>query len=274
MSTEPELPVEERIFQLLQHLGIERTHIAARLPRDWTGLAATHPEVFSSLTLVCPMAVDPNILGGFTSRLMVFNGDQGPPAERVRSALEGVPEASVASLRDYPIAAWADVVADRTDDIGSTMMNFLAMIDCPVENMVPPTEMDGEVAGISYHIQGSGPPLLLLPLWLSPSQWEPLVPRLSEQYCTITLRGAELGMVAVLESRGRAGGYLGMVRSLIDAVELHPGESVLEVGCGTGVLDRWLARHTGGENQITGLDINSYLLQEAQGLVRKDGLSG
>ena len=31
MITEVELPVEERLLQLLQHLGIERTHVADRL---------------------------------------------------------------------------------------------------------------------------------------------------------------------------------------------------------------------------------------------------
>ena len=59
-------------------------------------------------------------------------------------------------------------------------------------------------AGISYRIRGAGPPLVLLPMFLAPSQWEPLAPRLSERYCTITLGGAALGAVAILESRGRS----------------------------------------------------------------------
>jgi hypothetical protein len=33
---------------------------------------------------------------------------------------------------------------------------------------------EGEIAGVSYRIQGSGPPLVLMPLLLSPSQLEPL----------------------------------------------------------------------------------------------------
>ena len=114
--------------------------------------------------------------------------------------------------------------------------------------------------------------MVLLPLFLAPSQWEPLIPRLSEHFCTITLGGIELGAVAILESRGRAVGYLQMVRTLIDETQLRPGETVLEVGCGTGVLDRWLAHHTRGEHRIVGVDINRYLLQEAEALSRKEGL--
>jgi ubiquinone/menaquinone biosynthesis C-methylase UbiE len=100
------------------------------------------------------------------------------------------------------------------------------------------------------------------------------VPRLSQHYCTITLGGVELGAVAILESRGRAVGYVQMVRTLIDETQLHPGETVLEVGCGTGVLDRWLAQHTGGKHRIIGVDINRHLLQEAMALTRKEGLEG
>src|SRR5207247_828792 len=109
-------------------------------------------------------------------------------------------------------------------------------------------------------------------MFLAPSQWEPLVPLLSERYCTITLEGAALGAVAILESRGRAVGYLQMVRTLLDETQLHPGESVLEVGCGTGVLDRWLAQRTRRAHCITGVDINPYLLQEAKALARREGL--
>jgi ubiquinone/menaquinone biosynthesis C-methylase UbiE len=275
MTTETALPVEERIRQLLQHLGIDQAHVAGRLPVDWTGLATTSPEVFSSLTLVGPLSVDPHTVGRLASRLLVFNGDQGPTAERVRTAMDRVPDARLITLRDCGSLGWTDVVADHTDEIGSVMMQFLARTKLPEgREIVPPAAGDGEVAGISYRIRGAGPPLVLLPLFLAPSQWEPLVPRLSEQYCTITLGGIALGAVAILESRGRAVGYVQMVRTLIDETQLHPGETVLEVGCGTGVLDRWLAHHTGGTHRIIGVDINRYLLQEALALARKEGLEG
>jgi ubiquinone/menaquinone biosynthesis C-methylase UbiE len=101
-----------------------------------------------------------------------------------------------------------------------------------------------------------------------------LVPRLSEQHCTITLGGVELGAVALLEAQGRAAGYVHMVQALMDETQLQPSQRVLDVGCGTGVVDRWLVRHTDGKNRIIGVDINRYLLEEAMALARKEGLEG
>ena len=79
-------------------------------------------------------------------------------------------------------------------------------------------------------------------------------------------------MVAFLEARAQ--GYLRVVRSLVDETGLRPGETVLEVGCGSGVILRWLARRASGANHITGVDINPYLLREAAALAKKEGVEG
>ena len=42
---ESDLPVEERIHKLLQHLGIERAHFAGQMQGDWIGLTASYPEI-------------------------------------------------------------------------------------------------------------------------------------------------------------------------------------------------------------------------------------
>jgi hypothetical protein len=63
-----------------------------------------------------------------------------------------------------------------------------------------------EIAGDA---DGAGAPLVLLPLDLSPGQWEPLIPVLAAPHCTITLGGALLGSVASLEERDRSG-YMGL----------------------------------------------------------------
>jgi SAM-dependent methyltransferase len=276
MITEVELPVEERLVRLFQHLGIARAHVAARGVGDWGGLAARHPDYIASLTLICPRGMDPNTLATLAPRLLVLAGDQGRPDALTRQAVENLQAATLITLRDYVSpTTYADVVADRSADIGDAMIDFLARMDqVQGTRTVALPRGEGEVAGISYHIHGSGPPLVLLPLGMAASQWEPLVPRLSERWCALTLGGAYLGMIGSLEARGRTAGYLGVVRRLIEEAELRPGETVLEVGCGTGVLDRWLARHTGRANHIVGMDISRYVLREATALARREGLEG
>jgi SAM-dependent methyltransferase len=64
-----------------------------------------------------------------------------------------------------------------------------------------------------------------------------------------------------------------MVQHVMEAVHLRPGEVILDVGCGSGVLDRWLARSTGQANRIIGVDRNRYLLREASALARQEGLA-
>jgi ubiquinone/menaquinone biosynthesis C-methylase UbiE len=81
-----------------------------------------------------------------------------------------------------------------------------------------------------------------------------------------------LGSVASLEARGRSTGYLGVVRNTIEEAGLQPGDAILDVGCGTGVLDRWLVRRTGGAHRLVAVDIHRTLLREAVALARREGL--
>ncbi len=271
MATEVELPVEDRILQLLQHLGIQQAHFAASNSLDWQGLVTAHPEVISSLTLVTPRAVDPGVLGTIAPRLLVFNGDRGNSAEGLQRAMVSLPDATLVALHDYLRSNAADVIADRGDSIGPTLIDFLGRTnDGPEARTIPLSEGEGEMAGISYRIRGSGPPLLLLPIEYAPSQWEPLLPALTQHYSTITLGGAWLGVVAILEARAQ-GDYMAAVQRLVDETRLQPAERVLDVGCGSGSLNRWLAHRTNRGNRIVGVDISPYLLGEAKALARNEG---
>jgi SAM-dependent methyltransferase len=60
-----------------------------------------------------------------------------------------------------------------------------------------------------------------------------------------------------------------IVRNMMEEVALRPGETILDVGCGPGAMARWLAQHTRGAHAITAVDINRYLLQEAEALIQK-----
>jgi SAM-dependent methyltransferase len=128
------------------------------------------------------------------------------------------------------------------------------------------------MAGISYRIRGAGPPLVLLPLALAPSQWEPLIATLSARCCTISLGGPLLGVVGILEGRGRSN-YLAIIQNVLDVVGIHPDEVVLEVGGGSGVVLREIARRSAGANRIIDVDISPYLLREAASLAKQAGLA-
>ena len=176
------------------------------------------------------------------------------------------------TLSEYVDASWSDVIADRADEVGSALRDHLERGPRLPDVTVAPES--GLVDGIRYEARGGGPPLVLLPLGLAPSQWEPVIEGLSENFCTITLGGAELGMVAQLEERARSVWYQGMLRDLVAATGLQAGQRVLEVGCGGGTVLRWLARQTAGANPIVGVDVNRYLLREARALVEEQALAG
>ena len=268
-----DLPVEERIVQVFRHLGITQAHVGASVAPDWRGLATKHPTLIASLTLVCPTALDPNDLSAVSAPITVFIGDQGPRPERLRRAVAAVRNAAVIQLPDYLGETWSDVVADRTREVGVPMLEFLQCVDQRnASKALTLPESAGEIAGISYRVRGTGPALILFPLALAPSQWDPLLATLSAHYCTITLGGAALGTVAYLEVRGRLG-YLAAVKRLMDAIQVRPGEVIVEVGCGSGVLIRWLARQTGKANRLVGVDINRFLLREAAALAQQEGLA-
>jgi SAM-dependent methyltransferase len=263
------LSVEACLAELLDQLGIPEADFAGRGSADLKVFLSQHPERVASLTVLCPAVLDTRTLALMGERLLVVTGDSGPGARRVQAGLPELPKATAVVLDDYAGLTWSDIAAERGDSIAAAMEEFLAHRDALPLAGLP--EQEGEIAGISYRVRGAGAPLVLLPLDLSPGQWEPLIPALATRYCTITLGGALLGSVASLEERGRSG-YMAVVRGLLEALAIAPGESVLEVGCGSGVIMRELARRTAGANRLIGRDMSPYLLREARALARREGL--
>jgi SAM-dependent methyltransferase len=269
METAPTLTLEERLAELFQSLGIARAHIVAgqMTPGDWLGLAARYPKRVASLTLISPRPGTE--LHGLESRVLIVAGDKGASARGPAKLIADVPSATAHLLRDYEWLPWADVIADRGAEIAPVLRHFLD------SHPLPPASLpagEGEISGITYRIRGSGPPLVLMPLDLAPSQWEPLIPELSENYCTISLGGPLVGAVSLLEARGRSG-YLSVVRSVLDLAQIKPGEVILEIGGGSGVVLRELARRTACANQIIDVDINPSVLREAAALAEREGLA-
>ena len=108
--------------------------------------------------------------------------------------------------------------------------------------------------------------MILLPFFLAPSQWEPALPQLIRHFTVIQLGGPHIGGVAALEDRARAPTYQAMFRSLVDRMAPEAGSRILDVGCGSGALDRLLAARLGPAARIDAVDINPFLLREAADL--------
>ena len=173
-------PVEERIIQLFKNLGIQRVHIAGQMTADWKDFAASRHESILSLTIICPIGIDTDALGATGAKTLIFSGDEGPRAESVQQGMTNLPEATLVTLKGCQNIPWADVVAEHTDEISAAMMAFLSQIDQKQVDSTPPLrEGTGDFAGLSYRISGHGPPLVLLPLGLAPSQWEPILAKLT-----------------------------------------------------------------------------------------------
>jgi SAM-dependent methyltransferase len=269
-----EMTAAQRIVHVLDHLGIEKAHIAAHVSGDWSELVSTHPHRISSLTLVCPDTLDVETLQALAARLLLISGDQPPYGERMAQVLTRLPAAQYLALVGYTNVTWNDPIADWIDVIKARFLNFLEAMSqgAPLLTSDSFDSAAGDIAGVAYQLQGRGEPLVLLPLGLAPSQWDPIVPTLSDRYFTVLLGGPELGFLPLLEHRGRSVGFQRLLRTMLDAIQPKAGDTILDIGCGTGVVDRWLAHYTAGQNPIVGIDINPYLLREATALVHQAGL--
>jgi SAM-dependent methyltransferase len=242
---------------------------------DWGPLLPEHSQRICSLTVVAPHLNKgvPDHARSFPSPTLVIAGAQGTPAKRARDLAGRFGQGQLYELHGYTSPAWADTAADRTTEIIEALDGFFRRSESGRD---APTEIvstgEGEVAGISYRIDGNGPAVVFLPLSMAPSQWEPLVPLLSDRYSVIRLGGSHLGVISLLEARAQSG-YGDLVTQLLGQTNIAPNETVLEVGCGSGAVTRLLAKQLNSNNSIIGTDINPYLLSEAQTLATSERLS-
>jgi SAM-dependent methyltransferase len=259
----------ERLDALMQHLGLATAHVATQVASDVAGFAAGHPERIAGLVLCVPTRVDPAPFERVAPRLLMISGDAGLSAETTGRAHAWLPQARRHVLRGYDAVAWSDVVADRTAEIAGAMIAFLT--GAPRQAPVPALPASGSHAGLTYRVEGSGPALILLPFFLAPSQWEPALPELARHFTVIRLGGAHVGGVAALEDRARAPSWQAMFRSLVDLLAPASASRILDVGCGSGALDRQLAARLGPAARIDAVDVNPFLLGEAAELAAEFG---
>lgn len=257
-----DLVLPERLAALWDHLGLRRAHVASQMPGDLAAFAAGSADRIGGLVLCVPSRLDPAPFASLAPRLLMISAEHGLAAEVTARAEERLPAAQRHVLGGYQAQGWADVVADRGEEIAARMSDFLGRLGADVPRI---GATEGTVAGITWHRQGDGPALLLLPFFLAPSQWQPALPLLSRHFTVVTLGGPHLGGIAALEDRARAPSYRAMVGNLLDTMSPQPGERILDVGSGSGALDRMIARRFPA-NPIVATDLNPFLQREAVAL--------
>ncbi|HVB69298.1 MAG TPA: methyltransferase domain-containing protein [Acetobacteraceae bacterium] len=268
MSAEAALTLPHRLANLWDHLGVGAAHVAAQMPGDLAGIVTAAPERVAGVVLCVPSRLDPAPFAGVARRLLMIAGEGDLTDAVTARALPRLPGAARHVLHGYAAPGWADVVTDRAGAIAGWMTGHLRRF--PGDPPRAAAGAEGVVAGISYRIQGAGPALVLLPFFLAPSQWDAAIPMLARQFTVVTLGGRHVGGVAALEDRARAPSYRAMVRGLIEHMAPQPGETILDIGSGSGALDRMLAALRPA-NPITAIDVNPFLRREAMALAAEEG---
>ena len=259
----------ERLNALMDHLGLEAAFFATQVPGDVADLAWGRPDRIKGLVLCVPMRLDARPFERVAPRLLMISGEMGLSAQMTRSAQEHLPDGAAT----YPpgIQRRGLVRRRRRPDGGGGGHNC-SVPDAPQSKQetsrAPLAPSSGTHAGLTYRIEGQGPALILLPFFLAPSQWEPALPELIRHFTVIQLGGPHIGGVAALEDRARAPTYQAMFRTLVDLMAPEAGSRILDVGCGSGALDRLLAARLGPTARIDAVDINPFLLREAADLAR------
>lgn len=77
-----------------------------------------------------------------------------------------------------------------------------------------------------------------------------------------------------LEARGRHPRFTAMIADYLDAMGIDGARSVLDVGCGTGVVARTIARRPGFGGRVTGIDMSPHLVDSARRLAAAEGFAG
>jgi ubiquinone/menaquinone biosynthesis C-methylase UbiE len=79
-------------------------------------------------------------------------------------------------------------------------------------------------------------------------------------------------MVSRLEVRGKHSFFQKVLQEYLDALDIDSASTVLDMGCGTGVAARTIARRADFSGRVTGIDLSPYLVEAAKRLADEEGL--
>jgi ubiquinone/menaquinone biosynthesis C-methylase UbiE len=80
-------------------------------------------------------------------------------------------------------------------------------------------------------------------------------------------------LAARFEARGKHAAFADMLTEYLDAMQIAPSASVLDLGCGTGLVARAIARHASFAGSVAGIDLSPHLVAAATRLADADGVS-
>lgn len=80
-------------------------------------------------------------------------------------------------------------------------------------------------------------------------------------------------MVTRLEARGQHPVFAKMMQDYLEAMEIVSAKTVLDLGCGTGVAARWIARQPKFTGKVIGIDLSAHLIAAAASLAEKEGVA-
>jgi ubiquinone/menaquinone biosynthesis C-methylase UbiE len=101
--------------------------------------------------------------------------------------------------------------------------------------------------------------------------------RPSDPWNDATITAAEATQVRelarLLELRGQADDQVAVRHAYLDELHIQPGEHVLDIGCGTGVVTREVARRVGSAGRVVGLDPSGLMLSVAREIAEREGVA-
>jgi ubiquinone/menaquinone biosynthesis C-methylase UbiE len=77
-------------------------------------------------------------------------------------------------------------------------------------------------------------------------------------------------MITRLEARGRHPNFVGPLSAYLDRMEIDGKANVLDLGCGTGIAARVVARRPGFRGSALGIDLSEYLVEAANRLAEQE----
>jgi ubiquinone/menaquinone biosynthesis C-methylase UbiE len=106
---------------------------------------------------------------------------------------------------------------------------------------------------------------------MSETVWRPADPW-NEATITAAEEATVRNQARLLELRGQGHDQATIRETYLDLLGIAPGEDVLDLGCGTGVVARAVARRVGAHGRVVGLDPSPLMLSVGREIAEREGL--